>query len=237
MGRQAKYLTLSERTAAATISKQRYNGTERYVIAILSIARLLNLDNRGRTHRSSQNSKMYQRNHPFFAIPTLPETLLTHSKAFLRRTPLFDLYHKVIDTDPFEMDLRDYTHLLLPMDNKSLQSRLDLLHSINGRQLNRLEVEGQRRYEESVGARRFREITEAARDDLSHMLDSWRRVESSFSPEDDTNASMVHLLSLEWGARVVVDLCTELEVRAKGLARYRSEYQGQRLWWQKVMKY
>ena len=39
------------------------------------------------------------------------------------------------------------------------------------------------------------------------------------------------------GCEVVIDLCTELEVQAKGLARYRSEYQGQRLWWQKVMKY
>ena len=47
-----------------------------------------------------------------------------------------------------------------------------------------------------MGARRFREITEAARDDLSHMLDSWRHVESSFLPEDDTN--VVHLLSHDY---------------------------------------
>lgn len=180
---------------------------------------------------------MYQRNHPSFATPTLPDTLLTLSNTLLCRTPLFDLYHKVIDTDPFEIDLKDYTHLSTPMDDKSLQSRLDLLHSINGRQLSRLEVEGKRRYEDSVGARGFREVTEAARDDLGRMLDSWCRVESGFLLEDDTDASMVYLLSLEWGARAIVDLHTELEVRKKGLMRYQSEYHGQGLWWQNVMKY
>ena len=81
MGRQVKYLTLSERTAATTISKQRYNGTKRYVIAISSITQLHNLNNRGWTHQSSQNSKMYQQNHPFQLFQRHSLCTLKHSSA------------------------------------------------------------------------------------------------------------------------------------------------------------
>ena len=66
---------------------------------------------------------------------TLPNTLLTYSMAFLWKTSLFDLYHKLIDTEPFTMDLMDYTHLSTPIDNiTSEQALLDLHHSIFLRQ-------------------------------------------------------------------------------------------------------
>ena len=56
------------------------------------------------------------------------------------------------------------------------------------------------------------------------MLTSWCHVESLPCPEDGTTASLVHGLSLEWGARVIVDLFTELEVQREGLPKYRAEY-------------
>ena len=128
---------------------------------------ILTLIYSGRAHRSAQNSRLYQRNQLSVTIPTLPDTLLTYSTAFLRKTSLFDLYHKLIDTEPFAMDLMDYAHLSTPTYNiTSEQALLDLCHSINGRQLNLLEAEGDRRYKESVN--RFREVTEMARNDLQH---------------------------------------------------------------------
>ena len=154
---------------------------------------------------------MYQWTHP--SIPTLPDTLLTHSKAFLCKTSLFDLHHQVIDNEPCEIDLRNYTHLSSPIyeDSKSQQALLDLLHAINGRQLNLLQAAGERQYEESASG--FREVTETARDNLQHMLDSWCHVESLPWPEDGTTASLVHAHSLEWGVKAIVDLFTELEVQ------------------------
>ena len=178
---------------------------------------------------------MYHRTHP--SIPTLRDTLLTHSKAFLRRTSLFDLYHQVIDHEPWKIDLRNYTHLLSPIyeESKSQHAPLDLLHAINGRQLSLLQAVGEKRYRESAGS--FREVTETARDNLRHMLNAWCRVESLPWPEDSTTASLVHELSLEWGARAIVDLSTELEVRREGFLRYQSEYQGRKLWWQQIKVY
>lgn len=181
---------------------------------------------------------MYQQNNPSFAtptLPTLPDTLLTYSEGFLRKTSQFDLYYQVIDTDPCEIDLRDYTHLSMPIDEVSHQDHLDLLHAINGKQLSRLEIEGERRYEESGS--NYREVTETAKDDLQHMLDAWCHVESCAWPEDDTTAGLVHHLSLEWGARAIVSLFTELEVRREGLAKYQSAYRGRKLWWQRIKVY
>ena len=178
---------------------------------------------------------MYQRTHP--SIPTLPDTPLTHSKAFLHKTSLFDLHHQVIDNELCEIDLRNYTHLSSPIyeDSKSQQALLDLLHAINRRQLNLLQAAGERRYEESASG--FREVMETARDDLQHMLDAWWHVESLPWPEDGTTASLVHGLSLEWGARAIVDLFTELEVRREGFLKYQSKYQGHKLWWQQIKVY
>ena len=177
---------------------------------------------------------MYQRSHPSIKTPTLPDTLLAYSKAFLRKTSQFDLYYQVIDSDPYEIDLRDYTHLssAIHEESRSQQNLLDLLHAINGRQLSILEAEGERRYTESAGS--FQKVTEAAKGNLERMLTSWCRVESLPCPEDGTTASLVHGLSLEWGARVIVDLFTELDVRREGLPKYRAEYQARRLWWQQI---
>ena len=59
----------------------------------------------------------------------------------------------------------------------------------------------------------FGKVMETARDDLQHMLDAWCCVESHPSPEDNTTTSLIYGLSLEWGARVIVSLSMELEVR------------------------
>ena len=169
-------------------------------------------------------------------IPTLPDTLLTYSTAFSWKTSLFDLYHKLIDTEPFAMDLMDYAHLSTPTYNiTSEQALLDLCHSINGRQLNLLEAEGDRRYKESVNS--FREVTGTARNDLQHMLESWCHVEGHAWPAKDTAAVLIHGLSLEWGARAIVGLSMELQVWREGLVKYQLEYQGRKLWWQNIKAY
>ena len=83
----------------------------------------------------------------------------------------------------------------------------------------------------------FRDVTETARDNLSHMLHAWCCVESHPRPDDGTTAGLVYELSLEWGARAIVGLSTELEVRREGFLKYQSEYQGRKLWWQKIKVY
>lgn len=143
----------------------------------------------------------------------------------------------MIDSDPYEIDLRDYTHLSSSSyeESRSQQNLLDLLHAINGRQLSILETEGERRYAESAGS--FQKVTETAKGNLKYMLNSWHRVESLPYPEDGTTASLVHGLSLEWGARTIVDLFMELEVRKGGLEKYQATYQERKLWWQLIMVY
>ena len=87
------------------------------------------------------------------------------------------------------MDLMDYAHLSTPTYNiTSEQALLDLCHSINGRQLNLLEAEGDKQYKESVNS--FREVTEMARNDLQHMLESWCHVEGRAWPAEDTAAGL-----------------------------------------------
>lgn len=136
--------------------------------------------------------------------------------AILWKTSLFDLYHKLIDTEPFAMDLMDYAHLSTPTYNiTSEQALLDLCHSINGRQLNLFEAEGDRRYKESVNS--FREVTETARNDLQHMLESWCHIEGRAWPAEDTAAGLLHGLSLAWGT---IGLAT-----------------GRKLWWQNIKAY
>lgn len=143
----------------------------------------------------------------------------------------------MIDSDPYEIDLRDYIHLSSSSykESRSQQNLLDLLHAINGRQLSILETEGERRYAESAGS--FQKVTETAKGNLKYMLNSWHHVESLPYPEDGTTASLVHGLSLEWGARTIVDLFTELEVRKGGLEKYRAANQERKLWWQLIMVY
>ena len=136
--------------------------------------------------------------------------------AFLWKTSLFDLYHKLIDTEPFTMDLMDYAHLSTPTYNITLeQALLDLCHSINGRQLNLLEAEGDRQYKESVNS--FREVTETARNDLQHMLESWCHVEGHAWPAKDTTAGLIHGLCLEWGTRAIVGLSRSCRYRGRVL--------------------
>ena len=180
---------------------------------------------------------MYQQSHPSIKTPTLPNTLLAYSKAFLHKTSQFDLYYQVINSDPYEIDLQDYTHLssAIHEESRSQQNLLDLLHAINGRQLSILEAEGERQYTESAGS--FQRVTEVAKGNLECMLTSWCHVESLPCPEDGTTASLVHGLSLEWGVRVIGDLFMELEVQREGLPKYRAEYQVHRLWWQQIKVY
>ena len=168
---------------------------------------------------------------------TLPNTLLTHSKAFLWRTSQFNLYYQVIDIDPYKIDLRDYSHLSSPTyeEPQSQQTFLDLLHTINRRQLHVLKAEGKRWYEESTLS--FGKVTEIARDNPQHMLDAWCHVECQHWPEDDMVGSSIHGLSLEWGARAIVGLLMELEIWGKGFLKYQTEYQGHNLWWQQVKVY
>ena len=143
----------------------------------------------------------------------------------------------MIDSDPYKIDLRDYTHLLSSIyeESRSQQNLLDLLHAINGRQLSILETEGERRYAESAGS--FQKVMETAKGNLKYMLNSWHHVESLPYPKDDTTASLVHGLSLEWGARTIVDLFMELEVWKGVLEKYQAAYQERKLWWQLIMVY
>ena len=117
----------------------------------------------------------------------------------------------MIDSDPYEIDLRDYTHLSSSIyeESRSQQNLLDLLHAINGRQLSILKTEGERQYAESAGS--FQKVTEMAKSNLKYMLNSWHCVESLPYP-NGTTASLVRRISLEWGARTIVNLFTELEV-------------------------
>ena len=72
---------------------------------------------------------------------------------------------------------------------------------------------------------------------LQHMLELWLHVESHAWPVNDMPTSLVHGLSLEWGARAIVGLSMELKVWREGLIRYQSEYQGHKLWWQNINAY
>ena len=143
----------------------------------------------------------------------------------------------MIDSDPYEIDLRDYTHPLSSSyeESRLQQNLLDLLHAINGRQLSILKTEGERWYAESAGS--FQKVTEMAKGNLKYMLNSWHHVESLPYPKDGTTASLVHGFSLEWGVRTIVNLFTELEVQKGGLEKYRAAYQECKLWWQLIMVY
>ena len=143
----------------------------------------------------------------------------------------------MIDLDPYKINLRDYSHLSLATHkgSQSQQTLLDLLHAINGQQLHILEIEGKRWYEGSTVS--FGKVTETVRDNLQHMLDAWCCVESHPLPEDDMTTSLIYGLSLEWGARAIVSLSTELEVWGEGLPKYQAEYQRHNLWWKQVKVY
>lgn len=168
------------------------------------------------------------------ANPILSDNILTHANAYLRATPTFDLFYNILNDDPYKIDLDHYTHLstydTVPID----YSLTDFIHSINGKQLGLLEGEGDRRYTTSTNLRGFTDTTKRMVVDLERMLNGWHCAEALEVTDGDEKFEMLHLLSLEWGARMIVGLAKELEARKEGKEVYEAMYKERELWWQKI---
>lgn len=133
--------------------------------------------------------------------------------------------YNVLNINPYILDLYEYTHISYDPTIKKA-SVLDLLHSINGRQMSLLEAEGDQRFKDSLSCRGFIEVTRRIVTRLYRRIDGWRCAETMDVAEEDEMLGMIHLLSLEWGAWNMVGLTVELEAHKKGKEHYKAVYEG-----------
>ncbi|KAI0748682.1 hypothetical protein C8Q80DRAFT_1102861 [Daedaleopsis nitida] len=218
MGRRAKYVTAAERQQAQHAQQARY--------ASSSLAKSKRAVSR------KQHAELTANTVPRALAPELPEALITaaaepfvFSYQYFEKSPGLGLW-----TAPF--------NFVMPTNEDLMQFQDDSA----GRRLHSLQyfwvvAEGRKRRAEWTGKiPRLNAILKSAAHEVEQRLAGWLRLKSLEIAESDADRVVIHTVALQWGARIIVQLVQEMELRRAGLKHYRSIIEQSSLPWQMMMR-